>query len=254
MKNSIRNLVIVIGVIVVLVMNGLANALPFNGLTTGEISDQFEVYFVPAGYVFSIWGLIYLGLILFAIYYVLPRNSDNPRLKRIYAWFGLSCLANIVWLVLWHYEQFPLTLLAMVILLLSLIGIYLQLGIGKVKVSKGELWLVHVPFSIYLGWVSVATIANVTSLLDFLNWNGWGIQPQIWAVIMLIVGTVLAVLMAVTRKDVAYLLVFVWAFSGIAIKHSATPIVAVAAWVTAGVVFLLALGAVVSHFRRNNKH
>src|SRR3990172_10942580 len=124
MKDTLRQIVVGITLIATIVVNGLANALPINGQNTGEISDRFDVYFVPAGYVFSIWGLIYLGLIVFAFYQALPVQQDNPRLNRISSLFALSCLANISWLFLWHYEQFPLTLIAMFSLFALLIGIY----------------------------------------------------------------------------------------------------------------------------------
>jgi benzodiazapine receptor len=232
-KDTLRQWVNVLAVIAVIVINGLANALPINGLTTGEISDRFQVYFVPAGYVFSIWGLIYVGLIAFAVYQVLPAQRDNLRLRSIGYLFALSCVANIAWIFLWHYEIFLLTLVAMLALLLLLIAIYLRLDIGRDQVSTAEKWLVHVPFSIYLGWITVATIANVTSLLDYLNWSGWGISPEAWTVIMLVAGLVIASAVSLTRGDVAYMLVIVWAFAGIAVKHADTPVVATAAWVTA---------------------
>jgi len=241
-KDIVRQVVNVVAVIGTLVVNGLANALPLNGLTTGEISDRFEVYFVPAGYVFSIWGLIYLGLIGFAIYQALPAQRENPRLQSVGYLFAFSCAANVAWLFLWHYEQFLWSVMAMVALLLSLILIYLRLGIGRIEVSTAERWLVQVPFSVYLGWVTAATVANVTSVLDYVSWGGWGIAPQVWAVIMLVVGTGIATAVGLTRDDVAYMLVIVWAFVGIAVKHAATPTVAIAAWVTTGLV-VLAIGA-----------
>ena len=238
-KSVVRQVVNVLAVIATIGVNALANVLPLNGLTTGEISDRFKVYFVPAGYVFSIWGLIYLGLILFAVYQALPAQRSNPRLERVGYLFALSCLANIVWLFLWHYEQFPLTLIAMFSLLGLLIAIYLRLGIGRGAVSRGEEWCVRAPFSVYLGWVSVATIANVSTTLEYLKWNGWGIAPQVWAVIMLIVGVGLALAMSLSRGDVAYVLVLIWAYAGIAVKQSGAPLVATAAWVTAGLLVLL---------------
>jgi benzodiazapine receptor len=234
-RNIIRQITNVLAVILTLIVNGLADALPLNGLNTGQISDQFKVYFVPAGYVFSIWGLIYLGLILFAVYQALPSQRQNPRLERVGYLFALSCLANIAWIFLWHYEQFVLTLVAMFSLLGLLIAIYLRLGIGRVNVSTGERWLVHTPFSVYLGWVSVATIANVSDALDYLKWSGWGVPPQWWAVIMLIIGVGLAFAMGLTRGDAAFMLVIIWAFAGIAVKQSASPLVSTTAWIAAGV-------------------
>ncbi len=234
-KDTTRQIVIVVAVLVTIVVNGLANALPINGLTTGEISDRFEVYFVPAGYVFSIWGLIYLGLLAYAIYQVLPAQKENPRLRRTGWLFVLASLANIAWIFLWHYEVFTLTIFAMLTLLVCLILIYLWLEIGQSEVSSGEKWFVRVPFSIYLGWITVATIANMTSLLDYLNWGGWGISDQLWAVIMLFVGTCVATAVYFTRRDFSYMLVILWAFTGIAVKHAGVTLVEDAAWVASGI-------------------
>lgn len=250
-KNVLRQTVSVLAVVATIVVNGLANALPLNGQTTGAISDRFDVYFVPAGYVFSIWGWIYLGLILFGLYQALPRQQENPRLVRVGYLFALSCAANIVWLFLWHYEQFPLTLVAMTALLLLLIAIYMRLGIGRAAVPSTEKWLVDVPFSIYLGWITVATIANATDVLDYLGWDGWGISAPVWAVIMLLAATVIAAVVSLTRGDVAYMLVIAWAFAGIAVKQAHTPMVAVAAWIaTALVLLMLVLGVVLHRHRK----
>jgi hypothetical protein len=135
-RDIIRQVVVGLAVIATIAVNGLANALPLNDQTTGEISDRFQVYFVPASYVFSIWGVIYLGLILYGIYQALPSQRENPRLRRIGYPFALSCLANIAWLFLWHYEYFVLTVLAMVAILLSLIVVYLRLGVGRPRFRR----------------------------------------------------------------------------------------------------------------------
>jgi hypothetical protein len=224
-KQSFTKVMVVVAVLATILINGLANALPLNNLTTGEISDRFEVYFVPAGYVFSIWGLIYLGLIVFAVYQALPDQANNPRLQTIRTPFLISCLANIGWLFLWHYEQFMLTIVAMAVLLISLAVIYVRLEVGRSRVSRGEKWMVRVPFSVYLGWVSVATIANATSLLDYLGWGGWGIDPQVWAAIMIGVTVILGSIMAVDRHDGAFTLVLSWALVGIAVKHSGNSLI-----------------------------
>jgi benzodiazapine receptor len=228
-RDTVRQVINVLAVAVTLVVNGLANALPLNGKTTGAVSDQFKVFFVPAGYVFSIWGLIYIALIAFAIYQALPAQRENPRLRRVGYWFALSCAANVVWLFLWHYEIFIGTILVMLVLLISLIVIYLRLDIGRQRVSRAERWCVNIPFSVYLGWISVATIANAADVLDYLNWNGWGITPAA---------------MSFMRGVTAYGLVLVWAFIGIAVKQARTPLVANAAWVMSGLVVLVLAGGV----------
>jgi hypothetical protein len=193
-----------------------------------------------------------VGLILYTIYQVLPAQRTNPRLQATGYLVALSCLANITWLVLWHYEFFLLTVVAMVALLLLLIAIYLRLGTGRVKVPPAERWLVQLTFSIYLGWISVATIANVTSVLDYVKWSGWGISPEIWTAIMLLVGVGLVLAMALTRGDVAYGLVIIWAFAGIAVKHVGTPFVASAAWIAVGLV-VLALVVGLFFYRRRSQ-
>lgn len=238
MKDRLRQISVVLTILATLVINVLANALPINGLNTGQISDRFRVYFVPAGYVFSIWGVIYLGLIAFAIFQALPSRRDNPRLRATGWWISLGGLANSIWILLWHYEQFPLTLIAMLVLLATLIVTYLRLGIGRTAAPAAETWAVRLPFSIYLGWITVATVANATSLLDYLKWDRFGIAPEIWMVIVLAAVLVIAALMSITRRDVAYALVILWALAGIAVKHAAVAAVAIPTWITFGLVAL----------------
>lgn len=232
-------LVNIFATIIALTVNVLASALPLNGKNTGAISDQFKVLFVPAGYVFAIWGVIYIGWIAFAIYQALPSQRDNARLQRIGWLYALSGVLNAGWLFTWHYELFPLSVVVMLALLVTLIAIYLRLDNGRVQVSTAEKWCVNIPFSVYLGWISVATIANITDLLYYWHWDGFGIAPELWAVIMLVVATALAMAMTLMRGDVAYLFVLVWSFIGIAVKQAATPLVANAAWVMVVLVALM---------------
>lgn len=244
-RDTIRQALVLISAFATVIFNILASVLPLNGLNTGEISDRFQIFFVPAGYVFSIWFLIFIGLLAYGIYQALPAQRENPRLRSIGYIFILSCIANVSWLFLWHYEVFRFTLIAMLTLLLSLIAIYLRLDIGRSEISTAEKWAVHIPFSIYLGWISVATIANTTQLLYYLNWDGFGISPEIWAVIMLAVGVVLSAIVSFTRADIAYSLVLVWAYLGIAVKHAGTPLVTAGAIVGAGLILILLVVAVI---------
>ena len=177
-RDTLRQILIVVAVAATIVVNGLASTSLINGRQTGAISDMFPVLFTPAGYVFSIWGLIYLGLIAYAVFQALPAQRENPRLRSIGNLFLVASLANIVWIFLWQYLQFPLTIVAMLILLGALIGIYLRLDIGRSQPPRAERWLVNLTFSIYLGWITVATIANATILLSYLNWNGFGISER----------------------------------------------------------------------------
>ncbi len=236
MKDTLRQISVILTIIATITVNVLANALPINGQNTGAISDRFQVYFVPAGYVFSIWGIIYIGLIAYAIFQALPAQRENPRLRSTGWWVSLGGLANIIWIFLWHYEQFPLTLIAMLVLLATLIITYLRLGIGRSTVSKAETWAVRVPFSIYLGWITVATVANLTQVLYFLNWDAFGISAVYWMWIILGAVFVIAGLMNFTRRDIAYSAVILWALAGIAIKFAEVPLVAIPTWITFGLV------------------
>ena len=229
-KISLYQIITIFVTLVTITVNGLANALPINGQNTGEISDRFTIYFVPAGYVFSIWGLIYLGLIAFAIYQAFPAQKENGRIKRISPAYWIGNLANAAWIFLWHYEYFPLTLIAMFTLLGALIYIYQQISQEDSELHRNQKWFVKFPFSIYLGWISVATIANISQVLFFLDWGGWGIPATAWAVIMLAVATLLGFLMLWRRNDTLYALVLLWAFIGIAISQAATTSVANSAW------------------------
>jgi hypothetical protein len=248
-RDAARQLVNVVATVAMIVVNILATALPLNGQNTGAISDRFAIYFVPAGYVFSIWGLIYLALIGFAVYQALPSQRENPRLRRVGYLYAMSSVLNIVWLFCWHYNVFPATLVVMLGLLASLIAIYLRLGIGITLVKTAEKWLVNVPFSIYLGWITVATIANATQLLFYLNWNGWGVSAQLWAVLMILAATLVALLMTLFRRDIAYLLVLIWALAGIGVKHLTTPAVSAAAWVATLLIAAMVVYLAVRSFR-----
>jgi len=236
MKDLVRQITVILSIAATIVINILANALPLNGLNTGQISDRFQVYFVPAGYVFSIWGLIYIGLIAYSVFQVLPSQRENPRLRATGYLVALSGLINIAWIFFWHYEYFAWTLAAMISLLILLIAIYLRLGIGKTKVSTAENWAVQIPFSIYLGWITVATVANITDVLYYLNWNAFGISAGIWMIIILSAVILIAGMVSLTRQDIAFNLVILWALVGIAVKHSSVMLVMIASLVSAVIV------------------
>lgn len=240
MSNRLRQLLILLAVLATISVNALANALPINGVTTAEVSGSFDTLFVPAGYVFSIWGLIYLGLLAYAIYQALPVQLENRRLHAIAGPFLIASVANIAWIFLWHYMIFPLTLVAMLALLISLIIIYQRLRRDHPDISAGERWLVRRPFSIYLGWISVATIANVQDVLHYLGWRGFGLSDLTWAIIMLLVGLGIAVLITWRERDWAFVLVLVWAYVGIAVEQAETVPLSTAATVLAIVLSLMA--------------
>lgn len=249
-KDVIRQISVVVALILTIAVNVLSNALPFNGLTAPEIADRFDVYFLPAGYVFSIWGVIYLGLMAYAVFQLLPAQRENPRLRETGWWFVLSCAANSIWLFVWHFGYVALSIVAMLTLLISLIFIYQRLGVGRGAVPSRERWLVHLPFSIYLGWVTVATIANITAFLDFVDWDGFGLSPEIWTFIMLAVATAVGAIMAFYRRDIAYLLVLIWAFIGIGIEQSDAQQVAAASYLAAASVAIFVLLVIIQKLRQ----
>ncbi len=213
-----------LALIATMYVNYLSTSLPINGKDTRELSDMYPNVFVPAGFTFSIWGIIYLFLIGFIIYQFVKSNFDGIKhhhfLSRISFFFIFSCLANISWIFLWHYELVLLSSIMMICLLASLIYIYNRLEVGERKVTGAEKWLVHIPFSIYLGWITVATIANVTALLVDIDWNQFGLPERIWGIIMIFIATFVGLKVYSDKKDNAYLLVLIWAFYGIFAKRS----------------------------------
>jgi hypothetical protein len=250
---SILNLLGFLGTVII---NGLANTLPINNKTTGELSDQYPNLFVPAGLTFSIWGLIYILLAIFAIYQlIIVIRKDTQRssfIERIGLLFFGSCVANIGWIFAWHYEIVPLSLVFMLLLLGCLIAIYLRLNIGKLAAPKTERYLVHLPFSVYLGWITIATIANVTALLVDINWNTFGLGEQFWAVAVIVVGIAIALSILFTRKDIFYCLVVDWALLGILIRRltvDAVPVQSVIVTTIVGLV-LISSGIIFQIIRR----
>lgn len=213
----------IIGVILTIIVNGLANILPIGGKYTAELSDNIPNLFVPAGITFAIWGIIYVLIILFAIFLAKDlfkkEKTTKPFLEKISYFFILTCLVNIIWIFLWHYEQIILSLLAMLLLFISLLLIYLRLNIGLEKVTLKEKLFVHVPISVYLGWITVATIANVTAVLVTIGWDGFGVSEELWTIIVLIVATIITILVITKRKDFAYSAVIIWALIGIYLKR-----------------------------------
>ena len=206
---------------VTVLVNGLASSLALNGRTTAEVSDLYFTLVTPAGYVFAIWGVIYALLLVFVVFQALPSQREKPFLRQINVLFILSSVFNVVWLFLWHYDRIVLSVALMFALLATLIAVYLRLGIGKTMVTLKERVFVHLPFSVYLGWITVASIANVASALVAVGWDGFGLASDVWAVLVIAVALLITLGVIATRKDAAYSLVLVWALVGIAVNQSA---------------------------------
>ena len=209
-----------IGFVVTIIVNGAANALPLNGVTTGELSDIYGNLFTPAGYVFSIWGVIYVLLAAFTYY---QYTADDEELHQKIGWlFVASSFFNSIWIFLWHYMYVALSLVAMFGLLACLILIYTRLEIGLIEVNQRKRTMVHTTFSVYLGWITVAPIANVAALLVDLGWNAYNTTAIYITVAMILIALVLTVLNTYIRGDIAYAAVLVWALGGIIQKQMNT--------------------------------
>lgn len=209
-----RLILMTIAFLAIIAINALANILPINGQTTGEISNRLPVLFTPAGYVFSIWSVIYILLAIWiAGFWIRYKKEKELPSRAISLYFILSAAANITWLFLWHYEYFACSIAAMLLYLGSLILLYLQYDNNERKFTE------RLPISVNMGWISVATITNISYVLTYYNWGGWGLSNELWAVIMLTVATALALHVRFHHSDIPFTLVFVWAFIGIAVKH-----------------------------------
>ena len=207
--------------ILMVLVNGLAGSTTLlGGKNTAEISDANPTLITPAGYVFSIWGIIYVLLGIFVIFQALPREKEKEYHGKIGWLFILSSAFNIIWLFLWQFEYLVFSVILMFLLLASLISIYLRLDIGKSDVGIREKLTIHLPFSTYLGWITIASIANVSVTLVSLEWDGFGISFETWATLIVIIALLIAILVLITRKDIAYGLVIIWAFVGISVGQS----------------------------------
>lgn len=227
--------------IFMVLINGLAGSTTLlGGKNTAEISNANLTLITPAGYVFSIWGIIYVLLGIFVVFQALPREREKEYHGKIGWLFILSSIFNIVWLFLWQFEYLVFSVILMFLLLASLISIYLRLDIGKSQVGLAEKITVHLPFSTYLGWITIASIANVAVTLVSIGWNGFGISPETWATIIVVIALLITVLVIVTRKDIAYGLVIIWAFLGIAVGQSSNQNIVTLTQVSA-IIVLIAL-------------
>jgi hypothetical protein len=215
----------IVSTALVFVLNIMASMGLINNRTTGQLSDKLPNLFVPSGITFSIWSLIYTLLFLFVIRQaegLLSKDSGGSMYLRKIGWFFvLSNIANSVWIFAWHYELVPVSLIFMVLLFVSLLAIYLRLGIGRsdTVMSRREKLFFNTPFSVYLGWITVAAIANVTAVLVWARVRPYTQTTVIWTILVIIVAAVIGILMLWTRKDIAYGLVIIWALIGIVMKR-----------------------------------
>jgi len=247
----------IIAVVSTIAMNALANIIPFNGVNTGEVADVFFSYFTPAGYVFSIWSIIYTLLIIFIAYQARSSQVNAEYLGKIGYMYLINGLFNISWLLLFHYAVGNTVLLLlteplMIGILATLLFMYVKLEIGIKEVPRNLKVAVHLPISVYVGWISVATIANTASVL-----NEFLVIPldtqYLWTALVLVVALLLAIIMLVMRKDIAYALVVAWAAIGIYVKWTTVEVIPLIYWtaLAVAVVTLLAI-LLIPLIRRKN--
>lgn len=201
--------------IAMVAINYLAVLLPIGGRSTGEISDAYPNLFAPAGYAFSIWGLIYLLLGIYVIYQF--KQKDDNLVDQVNRIFIINALLNATWIFAWHYDLIWLSLIIMLGLLITLIKIA-DIFI-KNKPNIKQTWLMRLPFSLYFGWITVATIANVTVFLAYLGWNGFGVAESFWTIAVLIIGALIGIWRMWGDRFFPYGLVLIWAYTGILVKH-----------------------------------
>jgi hypothetical protein len=237
----------------VIAVNALANILPINGYNTGQISAFYPNAFVPAGFTFSIWGVIYLLLLSYTIgftYYTL-KQEQYPKafalIERINIYFLLTCVFNMSWIVAWHYLQIELSLVIMLLFLITLIQLFLKSNTIAPDLTLSQRFILQTPFIVYLGWISVATIANTTALLVAYQWNGFSVSPVYWSALMILIAILLAVLMLKKFKAVPFALVVAWALWGI--YNAQGPAAPILANLTAGGIGLLIIASFFTFFK-----
>ena len=219
-STTIRQVVTLISILAAFGTNIFANVNPPNGLSIGAISNKFfsDILITPANYAFAIWGIIYLGLISFGVYQILPAQKNNPLLRQIGYKIAIPSIAQIVWVFCFLYRQYVFSFIAMLGILLPLLGAYLCLPFPHTTIKQK--WLIRIPISVYLSWIVLATILNGAIALESGQWNGWGISSQIWTIVMLSIAAFITHLVTIPRLDFAYAIVFVWGLIAIAIKNS----------------------------------
>lgn len=212
----------VVAYVVMVFVNFLANALPLNNKSTGQISDAYPNLFAPAGFAFSIWGLIYFLLAAYLVYQFVYLNKKQNKKKeeffnKINSLFILTSIANILWIFSWHYDFISLSVLIMLVLLVALLKTSDRIALEKL--SSKEKLLFSIPFNVYFGWITVATIANSTVFFVSIGWNGFGIPDFIWTSLILFVGAIIGILRINKNKSISYGLVLIWAYFWILFKH-----------------------------------
>jgi hypothetical protein len=209
--------------LIMVVVNYGADALPLNGIRTGQVADSYPNLFAPAGLTFAIWGVIYLLLAGHVLYQCGLFHESGDRADRstllntVGVYFAISSLANTGWVFAWHYRVIGLSVVLIVVILFCLIAI--SRAVSAAELTPRERLLVGIPFSVYFGWITVAAVANVTVLLVSLNWDGFGLPDSTWAVMVIAAAMAIGTATMLRNRDIAYGLTLAWAYLGILLKH-----------------------------------
>lgn len=239
---------VIVAFIAVLFFNYLSNALPLNGMTQKDLSDQYPTLFTPAAFTFSIWGVIYLALALFVIYQALPAQRKSARVSAVSKVFIINCIGIIAWLFCWHYQLFTLSAIVMVGILITLIKIYNRLGIANSPATLAEHAFLYVPFSLYLAWICVATLANLSVLQVVWGWEAVGLSEVNWTLLKLGIAMAVCAIVVLRRGDIFFALVIAWAANGIMVKQAGVPEVYGAAGTLGAVAIVLAAFEAIRQF------
>ena len=216
-----RKYLALVATLAVIAINAAANIVPINGVKTGEVSGHYPTGFTPAGWVFAIWSLIYLGLMAFAIFAARVPADRAARVRGIEPAYLVSCLANATWIFMWHYERILESLLLMLVLLGSLLTVYVRLR-STPAVSTSERLCVDMPFSLYFGWITTATLANLAAWFFDLGVYPFKLPMDDWALLTVVTATAIYTAVGVRTRDAIYTAVFAWASLGIVLQTLAT--------------------------------
>lgn len=241
MKGLTRQISVLIATVATLVVNYAAVLFRLGGLSTGQVADLYKIKFYPAGYAFSIWGVIYIGLAIYTVWQMLPAQRNNEKLDRVGMYYIYTSIGNITWIFLWQYQYPVLSIIPIVFMLVTLLVAYRDINTDT---KPNEKWLLGVPFSLYVGWISVATIACISAGLYSLGWNGFGIVDDIWAAALMVVALLIVGFTVWKFRDWVWALVFIWAIMAIAFRFADIPIIYITAYVCAGLMAVDALLAV----------
>lgn len=220
----VQRWVFLAAVVLLIVLNFLSTSIPFGGQTVAEVSEKYPSLITPAGYAFAIWGLIYLTMAIFAVFQL--NKGKKIRLFRIiFPYFLLNVISNVLWLVAFQHELIGVSVLIMAVTLGSLIVIFKYFYRLKGSLSTTHRYFFQVPFSLYFGWITIASIVNVAAFLSSLEIGFLNASAPLFAMIMLIIGTALGLYVLLSRNDYIYISVLIWAYVAIWVAQMENPLV-----------------------------